>query len=102
MTRSLQSAYLPSENISVDDSLTLERSFRNQAVHTPEGSQVWKKTFELCESSTGYLWHFIVYSGAGTEITPGIDVPDQLKSSKIVVKLIEWTVIIIPNLYVYY
>jgi hypothetical protein len=33
--------------------------------------------------------HFTVYSGAGTEVTPGIDVPDLLQSSKIVVKLSE-------------
>jgi hypothetical protein len=54
-----------------------------------EAAKFGIKTFEICESSTEYLWHFIVYSGAGTEVTPGIVVPDQLKSSKIMVKLSE-------------
>jgi hypothetical protein len=68
---------------------TMERSFGNHAIHTPEGSQVRNKDFWICHSSTGYLWHFIVYNGAGTEVTPGIHMPDQLKSSKIMVKLSE-------------
>ncbi|KAG8237489.1 hypothetical protein J437_LFUL017034 [Ladona fulva] len=27
------------------------------------------KTFELCESKSGYLWNFMVYTGSGSEIT---------------------------------
>lgn len=32
------------------------------------------KTFELCESSMGYLWNFIVYTGVWSAIISGIDV----------------------------
>ena len=47
------------------------------------------KTSELCESSTGYLWNPIVYTGVVTDITTSIDVPDNQQSTKIVVRLLQ-------------
>jgi hypothetical protein len=46
-------------------------------------------TFEFVTLPLGYPWNFIVYSSAGTDVIPGIDMPDQLRSSEIVVKLSE-------------
>ena len=85
-----QSAYLPSENIAVDESLTLWKGRLGIKQYIPlKAAKFGIKTFELCESTSGYLWNFIVYSGAGTEVTTETDVPDKLKSSKIVIKLCE-------------
>jgi hypothetical protein len=69
----------------------MERSFRAQTVHTSKSAKFGIKTFELCESATGYQWKFIVYSGAGAEagLQSNIQLPDNLKSSKIVIELCE-------------
>jgi hypothetical protein len=56
-----QSAYLPSENISADESLTLWKGHLGIRQYIPlKAAKFGIKTFELCESSTGYLWHFTV------------------------------------------
>ena len=47
------------------------------------------KTYELCESSTDYLWNCVVYTGAESGITISFNVSDNLQSSKIVVRLVE-------------
>jgi hypothetical protein len=47
------------------------------------------KTFELCESSTDYLWNCIAYTGAESDITASINMSDNLQSSKIGVRLVE-------------
>ena len=47
------------------------------------------KTYELCESSTGYLWNYIAYTGAESDITTSINVSDNLQSLKVVVRLVE-------------
>jgi hypothetical protein len=47
------------------------------------------KTFESCESSTGYLWKYIVHSGADTDINTAADFREKNKTAAIVVKLIK-------------
>jgi hypothetical protein len=90
MNRNFQSTYLPSANISDDESITLWKGHLGIRRYIPlKAAKFETNIFELCESSTGHLWHFNVYIGAGIEVTPGTDVPDQFKSSKIVVKLSE-------------
>jgi hypothetical protein len=72
-----------------DKSITLWKgclSF-NQYI-PPKAAKLGIKTFKLCESSRGYLWNFFVHTGAGSDITTGTDVPDNLQSSKIVVRLV--------------
>jgi hypothetical protein len=88
--KNFQSAYLPTQDISVDKSLTLEKghlSFKQYILL--KAVKFGIKTFKLCESSSEYLWNFFVCIGAGSDITTGTDVPDSLQSSKIVVRLVE-------------
>jgi hypothetical protein len=47
------------------------------------------KTFELCESSTDYLWNCIAYTGVEIDTTTSINVSDIPQSLKIVVRLVE-------------
>ena len=54
-----------------------EGSSRLQIVHSTKGSKNQHKTLELCEFSTGYLWNFIIYTAAGSDITTYIGEPDN-------------------------
>jgi hypothetical protein len=47
------------------------------------------KTFELCESTTGYLWSFIVYTGKETEIDSPFVTTDTPKTEATVMKLMQ-------------
>ncbi|XP_045502130.1 piggyBac transposable element-derived protein 4-like [Colias croceus] len=58
------SLYYPRQEIAIDESLLKwhgKLSF-TQKINT-KAAQVGIKTYELCESSSGYLWRFIVYAG---------------------------------------
>jgi hypothetical protein len=46
------------------------------------------KSFKPCASSAGYLWKFIIYSGITMDFTGSIVPADNLKVSKLVVKLV--------------
>lgn len=70
-----QALYNPNRNIAIDESLTqwkgwldIKQFIKNKA------ASVGIKTFEVCESQTGYLWRFKVHAGreetTETEITP--------------------------------
>ncbi|KAG8239618.1 hypothetical protein J437_LFUL018362 [Ladona fulva] len=83
------SIYLPKENIAVDESLMLWKGRLSFRQYIPlKSSKFGIKTFELCESETGYLWSFIVYSGADSKISV-TTTPDGLKTSALVIKLLE-------------
>jgi hypothetical protein len=47
------------------------------------------KTYELCDSITGYLWSFLVYTGKDTDIDSPLITADTSKTSAIVLKLVE-------------
>jgi hypothetical protein len=62
-----QSLYLPGQNIAIDESLTLWRGRLSFRQYIPlKSSKFGIKSYELCESSSGYLWSFIIYTGKGT------------------------------------
>jgi len=85
-----QALYLPSQNISVDESLTLWKGRLSFKQYLPlKSSKFGIKTFELCESSSGYLWSFIVYTGKGTIIQSHIITENMNKTTAIVLKLLE-------------
>jgi hypothetical protein len=48
-----------------------------------------KKTFELCESRTGYLWGFLVYTGKNTALQSSLITPDTPKTAAVVLELLE-------------
>ncbi|KOB71806.1 PiggyBac transposable element-derived protein 4, partial [Operophtera brumata] len=60
--------YLPGQEIAIDESLLKWQgrlSFA-QKIAT-KAAKVGVKTYELCESSTGYLWNFYVYTGKDSQ-----------------------------------
>jgi len=62
-----QSLYLPGQNIAIDESLTLWRGRLSFRQYIPlKSSKFGIKSYQLCESSSGYLWSFIIYTGKDT------------------------------------
>ncbi|KAL0830077.1 hypothetical protein ABMA28_003534 [Loxostege sticticalis] len=62
--------YYPRQEIALDESLLLwkDRLTLAQKIAT-KAAEVGLKTFELCESKTGYLYSFIVYTGKSASHT---------------------------------
>ena len=80
-----QSLYLPGQNIAVDESLTLWRGRLSFRQYIPlKSSKFGIKSYELCESSLGYLWSFIIYTGKDTVFSG-----DTNKTAAIVLSLVE-------------
>lgn len=66
LNQKFSSLYLLEQNIAIDESLLLWKgrlSF-SQKIATKK-ARVGIKSYELCESRTGYLWRMEVYSGKG-------------------------------------
>jgi len=81
-----QSLYLPGQNIAIDESLTLWRGRLSFRQYIPlKYSKFGIKTYELCESSLGYLWSFIIYSGKDTVFQTALISGDKRNSSNCVV-----------------
>ena len=65
-----RTVYLPSEHVCVDKSLMLWKGRLGFRQYMPKKrSRFAVKSYELCESDTGYVWDFLVYTGATTEYT---------------------------------
>lgn len=68
LTVKFRSLYMPSQSIAVDESLLMwngRLSFA-QKIST-KADNVGIKSFELWESSTGYLWNFLIFGGVQTD-----------------------------------
>jgi hypothetical protein len=67
LNKKFQRLYLPGQNIAVDESLTLWRGRFSFRQFIPlNASKFGIKSYELCESSSGYLWSFIIYTSKDT------------------------------------
>ena len=85
-----KSSYKMGENISVDESLTLWKGRLSIKTYLPlKAAKFGIKSYKICESSTGYLWQFVIYTGSTTEVQTGIISTDVQKTTQIVIKLIE-------------
>ncbi|KAL4720302.1 hypothetical protein ACJJTC_001832, partial [Scirpophaga incertulas] len=68
------SLYMPSQEIAIDESLLKWHGRLNFAQKiSSKAAQVGVKTYELCESSSGYLWKFFVYAGKDKPTTSTTD-----------------------------
>ena len=47
------------------------------------------KNLEICESRTGYLWCFLVYTGKNTVLQSSLITPDTPKTAAVVLELLE-------------
>jgi hypothetical protein len=87
LNNKFSSLYRMKENISLDESLTLWKGRQEFQQYIPLKTVKFRiKSFELCVSSTRYLWKFNTYSGITTP-TSNVVVADSLKTCKIVVIL---------------
>lgn len=65
---SFQSAYYPEKNICIDESLLLWKGRLRWKMHAPQVRLFGIEGYFLCESNTGYVYNFEVYSGKGTDL----------------------------------
>jgi len=85
-----QTLYLRHQNIAIDESLTFWKGHLSIWQYLPlNASKLRIKTIELCESRTGYLWCFLVYTGKNTVLQSSLITPDTLKIAAIVLELLE-------------
>ena len=65
------SVYLPVQDVSVDESLMLWKGRLCWKQYIPmKRARYGIKSYELCKSSSGYIWNFFVYTGADTSYHP--------------------------------
>ena len=90
LNKKFQSLYLPGQNIAIDESLTLWRGRLSFRQYIPlKSSKFGIKSYELCESSSGYLWSFIIYTGKDTVFQTAFISGDTNKTAAIVLSLVE-------------
>jgi hypothetical protein len=90
LNKKFQELYLPNQDISIDESLTLWKGRLAFKQYLPlKAAKFGVKTYELCESTTGYLWSFLVYIGKDTQLDSPLITADTNKTSAIVLKLVE-------------
>ncbi|PSN42671.1 hypothetical protein C0J52_13024 [Blattella germanica] len=71
LNNKFQYLYSASQNIAIGESLTLRRGRLSFWQYIPlKSSKFGIKTFGLCESSSGYLWSLIIYSGKDITFNP--------------------------------
>ena len=62
------SVYVPEEHVSIDESLMLWKGKLSWKQYIPsKRARYGIKSYEICESSTGYIWDFFVYTVKSTE-----------------------------------
>lgn len=76
LNRKFSGLYVPHQNIAIDESLLKWRGRLSFAQRiATKAAKVGIKNYELCESDTGYLWSFCIYTGKGEktrqEVTEG-------------------------------
>ena len=90
LNQAYKAAYNMGENIAVDESLTLWKGRLGIKTYLPlKSAKFGIKSYEVCESSTGYLWQFIIYTGSTTDIETDIVSTEAVKTSQIVIKLVQ-------------
>ena len=88
LKKKFSTLYLPGQNIAIDESLLKwggRLSFA-QKIAT-KAAKVGVKSYELCESATGYLWNFFVYCGKRADDDNEKDTDQTNLTAKIVCDL---------------
>jgi hypothetical protein len=81
-----RTVYIPDQCIAVDESLMLWKGRLAMKQYIPmKRARFGLKSYELCESKTGYIWNSIVHIGTAMQL---LESRDGLKSSRIVLSLI--------------
>lgn len=67
LVQKFKSVYTPEKNIAIDESLLLYKGRLGWIQYIPmKRARFGIKTYLLCESSTGYVYNFIIYTGKET------------------------------------
>ena len=89
LNTNFHSLYLPGQNIAIDESLTLWRGRLSFRQYIPlKSSKFGIKSYELCESSSGYLWSFIIYTDKDTVFQTPFISGDINKTATIVLSVV--------------
>ncbi|XP_023235633.1 piggyBac transposable element-derived protein 4-like [Centruroides sculpturatus] len=90
---SFKSVYAPSKRISIDESLLLWKGRLGWRIYVPlERARFGIECFFLCETKTGYIYSFAMYTGKGTQFPitlTDVDPSKQCHSTNIVLSLME-------------
>ncbi|XP_040195336.1 piggyBac transposable element-derived protein 4-like [Rana temporaria] len=66
-----QQAYVPDRDISIDESLMAYKGRLSWIQYiASKRARFGIKSYMLCESTTGYIWNSIIYTGKGTQFNP--------------------------------
>ena len=80
--------YTPERDISIDESLMLHKGRLSWKQYIPlKRARFRLKFYMLCESDTGYIWNYILYTGKGMILSP--DFNKENLTSQIVLSLIQ-------------
>lgn len=86
MRRKFMTTYIPEKYISVDESLVGWKGRLQWKQYIPsKRKRFGMKLFMLCESSSGYVYNFIIYTGADTDY--GHKYQDEPLSARVVLAL---------------
>ena len=67
LSRKFQTIYMPEKDIAVDESLVPYKGKLGYKQFIPsKRARFGVKLYELCESSSGYIWNIIIYTGKDT------------------------------------
>lgn len=83
LQKKCSSLYLPGQEIAVDESLLKWQGRLSFAQRiATKAASVGVKSYELCESATGYLWRFFVYTGKTNKQTDKANEPIDLTDER--------------------
>ena len=85
LVANFSTTYIPTENIAIDESLMLWKGRLDMKQYIPLKRARWGlKSYELCESGSGYIWKSMIHIGTAMELVQSVD---GLVSSRIVLTL---------------
>lgn len=87
LRKRFMASYVPEKNVSVDESLIAWKGRLGWKQYIPsKRKRFGMKMFSLCESQSGYVYNFILYTGSGT-VYGDCNYPDEPVSSRVVLEL---------------
>ena len=89
MKTKFSETYEPERDMTVDESLLLWKGRLSWKQYIPsKRARFGIKSFEICESSSGYIWNFFIYTGKDTAYDP--DIPEsESMGTKVVLTLVK-------------
>ncbi|KAM5180744.1 piggyBac transposable element-derived protein 4-like [Mantella aurantiaca] len=81
VVKNFQQTYVPERDISIDESLMAYKGRLSWIQYiASKRARFGIKSYMLCESSTGYIWNSVIYTGKGTKFNPNYILEDNNSS----------------------